>query len=126
MPILPLTRFRPLLPWLALCLSLAAGCAECNAQSCSDGCCNPQGQCVVQPTADAECGLGGGACQNCTPLGLSCVANQCTPRCNAANCAGCCAGTTCVAVPTQTAQRCGTGGGVCTVCAGTCSAGACR
>ncbi|RKH14236.1 hypothetical protein D7V77_39905 [Corallococcus sp. CA041A] len=50
------------------------------------------------------------------------------PTCNASNCNGCCNGTTCVAVSSQSNGQCGRGGNSCGACgssAPVCQAGAC-
>jgi hypothetical protein len=48
----------------------------CNAQSCSNGCCDTVGRC--QGTANNACGKGGGSCVDCTLTGGTCKANACT------------------------------------------------
>lgn len=112
---------------LLLLLVLLAGCTVCSPENCPDGCCDARGQCIVEPKAHAECGLGGGACVDCAAQGMECVNSQCALRCSPVNCAGCCAGTQCIPFSGQSNLRCGAGGITCTVCAKSCSsAGVCQ
>ncbi|NMO16789.1 hypothetical protein HPC49_09085 [Pyxidicoccus fallax] len=63
--------------------------------------------------------------------GQQCSGGRCVtppPTCNASNCNGCCNGTTCVAVSSQSNGRCGSGGNSCEACGSSepvCQAGAC-
>lgn len=62
----------------------------CNAQNCN-GCCN--GNRCVSGTSNHACGTGGGACQDCSALGDSCVSGTCQAPSGgscSASCAGCC------------------------------------
>lgn len=97
---------------------LAAGCYECNVDNCKDGCCSPQGVCIVAPTSDFECGMGGVLCQNCTESpGFGCLQSQCQSKCNTSTCLGCCTQTgACVAPASQTDMACGDRGTVCASC----------
>ena len=103
---------------LSVTAVLTAGCYECNADTCKDGCCSAQGVCIVAPTNDLECGLGGVLCQNCTARpGFGCIQNICQSKCGTANCLGCCTETgTCVAPTSQSDTACGDRGSVCTSC----------
>lgn len=86
------------------------GGGTCNAQSCIGGCC--QGNDCVTGTMDNACGTTGGACQDCTALGDTCVSGACqAPSSNCSTtCAGCCdANDACHA--TSSAQYCFTNGG---------------
>jgi hypothetical protein len=42
----------------------------CDASSCSDGCCAPNGCVFAQ--SDTACGTGGVPCDNCAAIGLTC------------------------------------------------------
>ena len=97
---------------------LATGCYECNLENCKDGCCSDKGVCVVAPTSDLECGLGGLLCQDCTQKpGNSCLQSTCQPRCNNVTCLGCCTQTgACVAPSSQTDTACGERGSTCVSC----------
>jgi hypothetical protein len=83
---------------LLLCAALwscaaLTGCStwECNAETCSDGCCDSSGTCKVG-SPDDTCGLNGAACRDCTASpGQFCSAGTCAPKCTPANCPdGCC------------------------------------
>lgn len=63
------------------CLGAAAlsdcRCAPpCGATTCAAGCCDLSGRCVDGFDSPA-CGAGGGACQDCTPTGRTCVDRRC-------------------------------------------------
>jgi hypothetical protein len=71
------------------------------------------------------CGNTGSPC----PAGQSCVGGACS---GCAGCSGCCDGGTCLLFASQSAQKCGTGGAICTSCNDSnectddlCSSGAC-
>jgi hypothetical protein len=97
---------------------LAAGCYECNLDNCKDGCCSAQGVCIVAPTSDLECGMGGVLCQNCTEKpNFGCIQNTCQSKCNTTTCLGCCTQTgACVPPASQTDTACGERGSVCMSC----------
>lgn len=97
---------------------LAAGCYECSAENCPDGCCSAKGVCIVQPTSDLECGMGGLLCQNCTErLGSACLDHQCKPRCNVSTCTGCCTESgTCISAGAENEMACGDRGAICQSC----------
>lgn len=113
------------------CGLLGNACATCGAnQNCIGGqcqtnpTCGPQncnGCCIGNICAvgsqDTACGTGGGQCTNCAGQGQVCGGNgTCTqPACGPSNCAGCCAGNTCVVGFQDSA--CGQGGAQCTDCA---------
>lgn len=111
--------------------AVCVGTPSCSPANCG-GCCLGT-QCLIGADNTA-CGKGGAACQNCTGAGQICgplgTPNERTcqaqPACGPANCAGCCAGNTCVNPPT--AAACGQAGAACKACAAneTCQAGACR
>lgn len=103
--------------WLATAV-LVAGCYECNLENCKDGCCSAQGVCIVAPTSDRECGMGGLLCQDCTEKpNFRCIQSTCQSTCNATTCSGCCTqGGICLAPASQTDTACGGGGTVCTTC----------
>lgn len=109
-----LTRFIT----LTVTAVLAAGCYECNLDNCKDGCCSAQGVCIVQPTSDLECGLGGLLCQNCTEKpGFACLQGTCQSKCNLSTCLGCCTENgVCVAPTSQTDMACGDRGTTCSSC----------
>jgi hypothetical protein len=102
------------------------GVPSCGPQNCG-GCCTPQGQCVAGSDSIA-CGRQGQACQACG-AGQVCGAGrtcETPPACGPQNCAGCCAGNTCVIATTPAA--CGRGGEACRACGGgeACNAGVCE
>lgn len=109
-----LLRLFPLLATAAL----AAGCYECNLENCKDGCCSAEGVCIVAPTSDLECGMGGLLCQNCTERpGFRCFQGTCQSQCNAINCEGCCTATgTCTLPQSQSNTSCGERGSICSSC----------
>lgn len=111
--------------FLVLFVSLT-GCYVCTPDTCADGCCSASGACIVSPIEHNACGLGGGACMDCTAQGMECVNSQCVGKCSAATCAGCCLGTQCVQTANQSSMRCGLNGATCTVCARGCTAGVCQ
>lgn len=111
-----------------LCQNGGCVTAPCNPLSCPSGCCR-NGVCVpASMQTDAMCGLNGATCTGC-PGGQSCFSGKCamSAQCNPNNCAGCCAGSICIATSFQTVTNCGVGGKVCTSCpAGQlCTNGAC-
>jgi hypothetical protein len=56
----------------ALTVLLLSSCTyTCDAQNCADGCCAPDGVCLVGHT-DRYCGLGGVACEDCSAAGKIC------------------------------------------------------
>ncbi len=123
---------------LGLFLALAPSCGQptprCNASNCS-GCCTEDGECQSGQSANA-CGVFGGLCQTCGIL-ENCQGGYCTPAtgstdgndggtdggdnalCNPSNCAGCCAGNTCIAPGSISNLSCGKAGEACTTCTGT-------
>ena len=103
---------------LAMTAAFASGCYECNLENCKDGCCSADSVCIVAPTSDKQCGLGGVLCQNCAEkVGTSCQQSQCKPRCNALNCDGCCTPIgTCVSFASEDASSCGPRGEACVSC----------
>jgi hypothetical protein len=96
----------------------ATGCYECNLENCKDGCCSKEGVCIVQPTNDLECGMGGLLCQNCTEKpGFACLQGSCQSKCNTTTCLGCCTQSgACVPPASQTDTACGERGAVCSSC----------
>lgn len=103
---------------LVMTACFAAGCYECNLDNCKDGCCSAQGICIVAPTSDKECGLGGLLCQDCTEkVGFTCQQSQCKSRCSALSCDGCCTPTaTCVSHRSMNTLSCGPRGEACVSC----------
>lgn len=104
----------------ALFLALAPSCStwECNADSCSDGCCDAEGVCQVG-NPDDTCGLGGAACRDCTTQrNATCAAGQCVARCTPRSCPnGCCDEFgLCRDFSDQSSVSCGRGGAVCADC----------
>ncbi|AKV03538.1 hypothetical protein AKJ09_10201 [Labilithrix luteola] len=69
--------------------------AGCNAANCA-GCCI--GDICASGNQNTACGAGGDLCTNCTGQGGKvCQGGTCQqPACGPGNCAGCCAGNTCV------------------------------
>jgi hypothetical protein len=98
---------------------------DCDVDTCPNGCCDADGQCLAGHVGSA-CGTGGDSCVACTGT-ASCggggVAQKCG-TCNASNCPnGCCSAAGCQ-VGTATAA-CGAGGQTCVACGGsdTCGGG---
>jgi hypothetical protein len=83
----------------------------CDATNCK-GCC--AGDVCVTSETDAQCGLGGKACTDCTTTGSTCNAGTCVSTCNAQTCPGCCQAGTCFAGFVD--SRCGSGGAACADC----------
>ena len=85
--------------------------------------CLPNGRSCIETTSCCS-----GICQSGTCQAAPCsVGGACS--CDGTSCAGCCAGTGCVAVEAQTDTQCGTGtaGAACTACSGTvCVSGRCQ
>lgn len=104
------------------CLAVGETCSpfgQCQTSpSCGPGncfgCC--EGNACLPGTIDPACGIGGQACQNCTPFGATCQAGTCiSSQCGPATCPfGCCQGNTCTGGSFDTA--CGAGGGQCQDC----------
>jgi hypothetical protein len=94
-----------------------SGLCVCDGTSCASGCCSGQTGTDVPclPSLDAQCGLGGQTCRNCTTTGERCTAGLCL--CDSTSCPrGCCAGTsgTDVACTSGTTDaQCGTNGEAC-------------
>jgi hypothetical protein len=104
----------------------------CDFDNCPAGCCGPTG--CLTGTAQTACGFGGQSCTDCTMLGLACVSAMAgetggvcgmldvgtiadgAPGCGPATCAGCCAGSICVAGTTN--ASCGSHGLACQQCTG--------
>ncbi|HEX8793336.1 MAG TPA: hypothetical protein VF765_20475 [Polyangiaceae bacterium] len=66
------------------------GGSSCNAQNCN-GCCN--GNHCVSGTSNHACGTAGGACQDCSALGDTCMSGTCqapTGGTCSKTCGGCC------------------------------------
>lgn len=115
--------------WVALGVALA-GCYECTQENCADGCCSSEGVCIVKPTGDDACGLGGLACRDCFREGKSCIDSTCQWRsCNSTTCpSGCCTSTgQCTGYASQSTAACGTGANLCAACGNgqRCDRGAC-
>jgi hypothetical protein len=105
----------------------------CDPIKCAPGCCGPAG--CLSGTTSTACGFGGQSCTDCTMLGLDCVSPMAgesggvcgaldagitadgAPACGPATCAGCCAGSICVAGTTN--ASCGSHGLACEECTGT-------
>jgi hypothetical protein len=105
----------------------------CTASQCASGCCGPTG--CLSGTTSTACGFGGQSCTDCTTLGLDCVSPMAgesggvcgaldagtiadgAASCGPATCAGCCAGSICVAGTTN--ASCGSHGLACEQCTGT-------
>lgn len=70
----------------------------CNPKSCSDGCCDAEGRCIVEQTPEShQCGRGGAACMECS-FDEKCDVDQgiCVPKCSRETCNGCCHEGTCL------------------------------
>jgi hypothetical protein len=89
----------------------------CGPSTCS-GCCF--GDQCLSGTDPAACGIKGAVCGNCLASGGKCVSEgtggvcQGQVTCNASNCQGCCAGTTCL--PGNSGTECGISGQQCSNC----------
>jgi hypothetical protein len=125
-----------------------AACVACGAaQTCSGGVCtggtscgpsNCAGCCVgttcitVANETSLDCGSGIGPGLACTTCGggQSCSGGVCvsTTTCNSGNCSGCCSSNTCIALTSESASQCGTGGAVCAACTigDACTQGVCQ
>lgn len=96
----------------------AAPGSSCDRNTCTAGCCQPDGTCL-RATTDAACGSDGQACQACASE-ETCRAGVCTrffddqATC-LATCRGCCIEGRCAATPTDV--YCGPPGGTCRLCA---------
>lgn len=126
------------------------GVCECDAASCSDGCC--EGGICRTPVSQEYCGAMGEICFTCDPLtadgcsssgsctcggddacdsGQHCVDGECS--CDGLSCAGCCQGNACRSGADD--DRCGSGGSECQdcdpalcvdgICTGDCDADSC-
>lgn len=109
------------------------GNPNCNASSCANGCCAPNGDCVtLLSQSNLVCGHAGETCGPCTGASGMCntATGTCQPAqtCGPGNCSGCCDGDTCLSSPQQNNSKCGGGGTACIACQGsnTCSNGACQ
>jgi hypothetical protein len=84
--------------------------SSCNVESCLDGCCTAQEQCVSGDT-DTACGKNGTACVDCSAMGKKCQGGQCIDHeCTQGPC---CengrflpAGTVCDTIDASTQYRC--------------------
>lgn len=83
----------------------------CNPNNCK-GCCS--GDVCVTSEIDADCGVGGLACTDCTQKGQTCNGGTCVSGCNPQTCVGCCQTNTCFAGFLD--SRCGSGGASCGDC----------
>jgi hypothetical protein len=90
----------------------------CGPQTCQ-GCC--EGNTCLPGSDPTACGSFGEFCTDCTQFGESCggfdagFGQECTQAaCGPQNCAGCCAGNTCL--QGNDSAACGTGGQLCTDC----------
>jgi hypothetical protein len=97
---------------------ICAPLTVCDAETCSNGCC--EGTTCVRYAAqdDEQCGTEGEECAAC-PEGQDCALGICTPQvvCTSQNCAnGCCQNGTCVPFSEQGAGVCGSNGGTCAAC----------
>ena len=94
------------------------GGSQCNATTCSNGCCKPTAtgySCVGGATDDA-CGYGGQPCQICLQP-QKCKANACSgSTCNATNCASGCCDSSGKCVTPVTNNACGSNGSTCKAC----------
>jgi hypothetical protein len=102
----------------------------CDPIKCGSGCCGAMG--CLPGTTSTACGFGGQSCTDCTAVGLGCVSPMMgetggvcgaldagttadgAPACGPTTCAGCCAGSICVAGTTS--GSCGSHGLACQQC----------
>jgi hypothetical protein len=104
----------------------------CDPQSCSQGCCTADKECVTSPT-NTQCGRSGGLCIDCTQGGGTCTVKgngaycELPAACSAASCpSGCCEKQLCWTGASDLV--CGAGGAPCVDCTvggQTCVAQAC-
>lgn len=92
---------------------------DCTPFMCGDGTCGPSGQetcewCRLDCDCRPECGDGVCAStESCAACPSDCQ-TSCESTCGPANCAGCCAGNTCLTGALL--DSCGSGGGICQTC----------
>jgi hypothetical protein len=106
-----------------LALSPACGGGDQSSKckdSCSQGCCDPQGRCITA-TTPSQCGTQGQNCFACA-AGFSCVSGICAQDpavidggCPAGCPLGCCMGNVCIDTPAD-GGICGINGVACHVC----------
>lgn len=84
---------------------------KCGPNNCK-GCC--AGDACITSESDAQCGLGGLACTDCSASQETCSNGTCSTSCTSQTCPGCCQGGTCFAGFVD--SRCGSGGAACTDC----------
>lgn len=113
----------------AMCMSgVCQGAGTCDKNTCADGCCTAQGQCLQHAyQTPAQCGTLGNPCGSCGAG--QCQSGQCTgSACNATNCTGCCtAQGQCLLPASQNSAACGTGGQACQSCGtSACTNGVCQ
>ncbi|MGA7124062.1 MAG: hypothetical protein WBY94_28425 [Polyangiaceae bacterium] len=89
--------------------------SACNAQTCPAGCCDGTGTCVTG-VFDTQCGNVGGACQNCSNFGSTCVNQRCFQVCNFQTCPNGCCDQSGNCRPGTAATLCGTFGNFCQDC----------
>lgn len=92
------------------------------------GCVDLAGACQPGSTTSL-CGVSGNACQSCAG-GQACMSGVCrdTTGCSPSNCSnGCCSGSACVPLASQSVAQCGNSGAACTSCGSSCdtSTGTC-
>ena len=107
------------------------GQCVCDAASCPGGCCNggPTGTCeVFASESNTSCGVPGATCAGCG-AGLECNKSTGACVCDATSCpGGCCNGSTCVVLASESNTTCGSGGAACANCTTsgeTCASGTC-
>lgn len=99
-----------------ICAGGANPCV-CNAESCPDGCCDDNGQCLT--ASDEFCGIAGASCTTCGE-GLRCDVGECI--CDSMSCGnGCCSdsdtGDTRACIQKGSPENtCGINGGACVIC----------
>lgn len=98
------------------CIGGSCQLGTCSPQTCPNGCCS--GNTCVTGTQGNACGTGGGACDDCTSLGLSCQNQQCSVPCGPGTCPNGCCDPFLGCRPGNTTAACGTGGVTCASCAG--------
>ncbi|MCK5797344.1 MAG: hypothetical protein KAI47_09185 [Deltaproteobacteria bacterium] len=103
-----------------------SGSCVCTATSCKSGCCD--GASCRSGSSNTACGAAGAKCDICTGS-ESCQGGICKSTYDCAKqCAGCCAGNTCILNGATNDPQCGKGGAACVNCttaAKTCKNGIC-
>jgi hypothetical protein len=93
-----------------------SGDGGCGPSTCKSGCC-AMGVCV-EGKQPSQCGKGGLACVDCTPLSMGCANQGCAVVTKCENCDGCCQAGTCNPNGKTQDDSCGANGALCVDCTG--------